>query len=121
MVGELYMCSNQPVLSEPDLVPQVIHHYRISRSRFDEAAITPPTTNNHQEVVFVINCNFHSTFYNNNPITQQHSQREKEKERSVNLTRHWKTIRPLNTLHRTPSRVTATTTLPDHNHSKTQS
>ncbi|CAK8542122.1 unnamed protein product [Lathyrus sativus] len=63
------MSSNQPLLSEPDLVPPVIHHRRRSGSRttffFDEAAVTPPTADNHQEVVFATDCSLHPAFCNN--------------------------------------------------------
>ena len=62
--GELYMSSDQPLLSEPDLVPPVIHH-RHRRSGSREAVEFPPTST-HREVVLAKDCSLHSAFNNNN-------------------------------------------------------
>lgn len=57
------MSSDQPLLSEPDLVPPVIHHrHRRSGSR---EAVESPSTSNHREVVLAKDCSFHSAFNNN--------------------------------------------------------
>lgn len=58
------MSSDQPLLSEPDLVPPVIHH-RHRRSGSREAVESPPTSN-HREVVLAKDCSFHSAVNNNN-------------------------------------------------------
>ncbi|WJX76877.1 P-type phospholipid transporter [Trifolium repens] len=68
------MSSDQPLLSEPDLVvPPVIHHRHCksgSRTSFFEAVAaaveSSPTSNHHREVVLAKDCSFHSAFSHNN-------------------------------------------------------
>ena len=62
------MSSDQPLLSEPDLVPPVIHH-RHRRSGSRDAVESPPTSDHHhhlREVVLAKDCSFYSAFNNNN-------------------------------------------------------